>query len=284
MKCPHCEVSLTSHLNGILVCHYCGHTISMPKQCPACGSHYMAAFGIGTQKVETMVKKEFSNAKVLRMDLDTTKAKGGHEKILTSFANGEADILIGTQMIVKGHDFPNVTLVGVLAADLSLFSGDYHASERTFQLLTQAVGRAGRSSLKGDAVIQTYQPEHYGIITAAKQDYENFYHQEILYRNLLGYPPVYEMLSVHVFSKSPEEAKRLAEWIGNFVETLPDKTDLQKIGPADAQISKVKDIYHKIIHLKHKNHDILVSIKNKIERLMKEEGLLKKATVQFDFN
>ena len=151
----------------------------MISVCPSCGSKHIGGFRAGTQQIEELVKKEFPNARVLRMDMDTTKEKDGHEKILEAFANEEADILIGTQMIVKGHDFPNVTLVGVLAADLSLYADDYRAGERTFQLLTQAAGRAGRGSEKGEVVIQTYSPEHYSIETAAKQDYEAFYQEEL---------------------------------------------------------------------------------------------------------
>ena len=170
MKCPHCDVSLTAHRNGKMICHYCGYEIPQVKTCPSCGSPYIGGFKAGTQQIETLLSKSFPDAKILRMDADTTKNKGGHEKVLSAFAAGEADILIGTQMIVKGHDFPNVTFVGVLAADLSLYSDDYRASEKTFQLLLQAVGRAGRGNKKGEAVIQTYHPEHYSILAAAAQD------------------------------------------------------------------------------------------------------------------
>ena len=154
----------------------------MPKYCPECQSPYIGAFGIGTQKVEMLVQKEFPGVRTLRMDMDTTRKKHSYEKILKAFSNGEADILIGTQMIVKGHDFANTTLVGVLAADMSLYANDFRSSERTFQLLTQAAGRAGRGNLPGDVVIQTYNPEHYSIVAAAKQDYEMFFEQEIAYR------------------------------------------------------------------------------------------------------
>ena len=174
LKCPHCDVSMTAHRGNRLVCHYCGHQIMMPKYCPECQSPYIGAFGIGTQKVEMLVQKEFPGVRTLRMDMDTTRKKHSYEKILKAFSNGEADILIGTQMIVKGHDFANTTLVGVLAADMSLYANDFRSSERTFQLLTQAAGRAGRGNLPGDVVIQTYNPEHYSIVAAAKQDYEMF--------------------------------------------------------------------------------------------------------------
>ncbi len=196
IKCPHCDVSLKYHNNGKLVCHYCGYETSMVRTCPECGSRYIGTFGAGTQKIEEEINRLFPEAKTLRMDHDTTKEKNGHEKILSAFAQGEADILIGTQMIVKGHDFANVTLVGIVAADLSLNSGDFKAEERTFQLLTQAAGRAGRANKKGSVVIQTYSPENYAVRLGAAQDYEEFYKLEMEYRKLLGYPPAVNMLEI----------------------------------------------------------------------------------------
>ena len=214
MKCPHCDISLTSHNNGSMVCHYCGYSEKQPGNCPSCASRYIAAFGTGTQKVEELVKKEFPQARVLRMDTDTTRNKGGHEAILAAFSEHRADILVGTQMIVKGHDFPKVTLVGIIAADLSLYTGDFRASERTFQLLCQAAGRAGRDVLPGEVVIQTYHPEHYSIIAAAAGDYEAFYEQEILYRSLMQYPPVAHMLLALITSKEEEKVDRAAKLLG----------------------------------------------------------------------
>ena len=175
VKCPHCNVSLSVHRGGKMVCHYCGYEQPKVTRCPECGSPYIGEFRAGTQQIEDLVKKRFPEAKILRMDMDTTRQKDAHEKILEAFANEEADILVGTQMIVKGHDFPNVTLVGVLAADMSLYTDDYRSGERTFQLLTQAAGRAGRGERPGDVVIQTYDPGHYAIEAAAAQDYEMFY-------------------------------------------------------------------------------------------------------------
>lgn len=283
MKCPHCDVSLTTHRDGTLVCHYCGHTAQTPKTCPACGSPYMAAFGIGTQKVEALAEIEFPGAKILRMDFDTTKKKGGHEKILSAFSDGEADILIGTQMIVKGHDFPNVTLVGILAADLSLNSGDFQANERTFQLLTQAAGRAGRGSLKGTAVIQTYQPDHYCIQAASKQDYVGFYSQEILYRNLLGYPPVYEMMTILVTSGVQKDAEEAIRQIGAFIEAAA-ADELVAIGPTDAPVSRINDIYRKVLHLKHKDRAVLVFMKDEIEKYIKNKTKFQNIAYQFEFH
>ena len=196
MKCPHCDVSLTSHRNGRLICHYCGYETMDVQKCPVCGSPYIGGFRAGTQQIESLVLKSFPGAKVLRMDADTTRKKDDHEKILSAFGRGEADMLIGTQMIVKGHDFPRVTLVGVLAADLSLCSGDYRAGEKTFQLLLQAVGRAGRGERPGEAVIQTYHPDHYSIQAAAAQDYDWFYQEEMDYRSLMDYPPMAAMAAV----------------------------------------------------------------------------------------
>ena len=170
MRCPHCDVSLSLHRGGRLVCHYCGYETLTVRTCPKCGSPFIGGFRAGTQQIEEIVKKAFPQARILRMDADTTKGKDGHAEILRAFGKHEADILIGTQMIVKGHDFPGVTLVGILAADLSLHVSDYRAAERTFQLLTQAAGRAGRGLDPGEVVIQTYDPEHYAITCAARQD------------------------------------------------------------------------------------------------------------------
>lgn len=216
MRCPHCDVGLTAHRDGnfrleSLRCHYCGYQIPLPKTCPTCGSPYIGVFGTGTQRLEEAVQKEFPQAALLRMDMDTTRSKDSYEEILSAFARGEADILIGTQMIVKGHDFPNVTLVGVVAADLSLFGADYRSSEKTFELLTQAAGRAGRGDAPGEVVIQTYNPEHYSIVEAAKQDYKSFFEQELLYRKLMKYPPCGQLLAVLVSSQEEEKAERSEE-------------------------------------------------------------------------
>ena len=185
-------------------CHYCGYERPKLTVCPECGSRYIGEFRAGTQQIEDIVKAQFPGTKVLRMDMDTTRQKDAHERILSAFANEEADVLVGTQMIVKGHDFPNVTLVGVLAADMSLYTSDYRSGERTFQLLTQAAGRAGRGERPGTAVIQTYAPEHYAIQTAAAQDYDAFYEEEIRYRELMGYPPAEHLLAV--LASSEDEA------------------------------------------------------------------------------
>ena len=281
MKCPHCDVSLSAHNNGKLVCHYCGYEQSNVKICPECGSKYIGGFKAGTQKIQEMVQKTFPKARILRMDADTTKSKDSYEQILSAFANEEADILIGTQMIVKGHDFPKVTLVGVLAADLSLGVPDYRAAERTFQLLTQAAGRAGRGNREGEVVIQTYQPEHYSITCAAAQDYSSFYEQEIFYRQMMHYPPVWHMLSVLVASPLEETAEEVSRSMTEAV--LGTHPKLLLVGPAEATVSKIKDMYRRVFYMRHQDYEKLVKIKDELERFL-EQYNAKNISVQFDFN
>lgn len=265
-----------------MVCHYCGYEEETPKVCPHCGSKYISGFKAGTQKIEMIVKQRFPQARVLRMDTDTTRSKEGHEQILSAFANQEADILIGTQMIVKGHDFPNVTLVGVLAADMSLSVSDYHAAERTFQLLTQAAGRAGRGKMPGEVVIQTYQPDHYSIQAARKQDYEAFYEQEILYREIMLYPPVWNMLVVLCASKWEQTAY---DGAAKLLEQIQKGTHpVQAIGPADAAVAKVNDIYKKVLYLKAQEYETLVCVKDCLEQYVRDNRDFKDVIVQFDFN
>ncbi len=279
MKCPHCDVSLSEHRDGRLMCHYCGYSEPKPKLCPKCGSKYILGFKAGTQQIEEKLKELFPGVRTLRMDGDTTKTKDSYEKILSSFANEEADVLIGTQMIVKGHDFPKVTLVGVLAADLSLAANDYRAGERTFQLLTQAVGRAGRGELPGEAVIQTYQPEHYAVTFAAAQDYEGFYEEEILYREMGGYPPAAHMLAVQIFAREEEAGANLA---GRLADTVK-KGGHQVLGPAPATIGKVNDIYRFVFYVKKADYGQLVEIKDGLEKLIFSLQL-RQEQVQFDFD
>ncbi|WP_318710139.1 replication restart helicase PriA [Candidatus Acetatifactor stercoripullorum] len=290
MKCPHCDVSLSEHKNGLLICHYCGFQRPKPAGCPQCGSKYIMGFRAGTQQIEEKLKELFPGVRTLRMDGDTTKTKDSYEKILSAFAAGEADVLIGTQMIVKGHDFPRVTLVGILAADLSLGAADYRAGERTFQLLTQAAGRAGRGTLPGQVVIQTYQPEHYAIQRAAAQDYEGFYQEEILYRELMGYPPVCHMLAVQIFSREEEGGKKLAgqlaQWAGGLGWEQDSKEKgmgLRIIGPAPGAIGRINDIFRFVFYVKHENYDKLVQIKDLLEEKLETCRPLRES-VQFDFD
>ena len=286
MKCPHCDISLTSHNNGKIVCHYCGYEERLPSNCPSCSSKYIAAFGTGTQKVEELVKKEFPGARVLRMDADTTKNKGGHDKILAAFSDHQADILIGTQMIVKGHDYPRVTLVGILAADLSLYAGDFRASERTFQLLCQAAGRAGRGALPGEVVIQTYHPEHYSIITAAAGNYEEFFEQEMMYRKLMQYPPAAHILLLLITSKEEDLAEKAAHHLGDVISEISkqQELDIKVIGPAPANLAKANDIYRRVIYIKHNDYDNLVNLKNYMEGYFKFSEQFSGCSLQFDFN
>lgn len=284
MKCPHCDVSLSEHRNGMLTCHYCGYEERKPAKCPSCGSPYLMGFKAGTEQVEEAIHREFPEARVLRMDADTTRRKDSYERILSAFADEEADILVGTQMIVKGHDFPGVTLVGVLAADLSLNRNDYRAGERTFQLLTQAAGRAGRGEREGEVVIQTYQPEHYSVVYAAKQDYQGFYGEEIAYRGLVGYPPVEHMLAVLIVSRVQEDGERLGKQMTDLVKKeTADVADLRVIGPAEASIGKISDLYRHTFYIRHGEYDILVAAKDRLERFCREREL-KGQTVQFDFD
>lgn len=306
-KCPHCDVSLSEHRGGRLVCHYCGYEQPSVSVCPSCGSKYILGFKAGTEQIEEQLKKLFPAARVLRMDADTTRTKESYERILSSFAKGEADILVGTQMIVKGHDFPAVTLVGVLAADLSLSLSDYRAGERTFQLLTQAAGRAGRGERPGEVVIQTYQPEHYSIRYAAAQDYEGFYREEILYRELLAYPPASHILAVQFFAKREEEAKAGAEEAARYARQMAQQSrqesawqqekagcgrqELRRgnvpetvvIGPAPALIGKINDVYRYGVYVKNKNYEKLVEIKDGIEALRASRERLQ-GLCQFDFD
>ncbi|HIX38226.1 MAG TPA: primosomal protein N' [Candidatus Blautia pullistercoris] len=283
MKCPHCDVSLTSHRNGRLICHYCGYETMDVQKCPVCGSPYIGGFRAGTQQIESLVLKSFPGAKVLRMDADTTRKKDDHEKILSAFGRGEADMLIGTQMIVKGHDFPRVTLVGVLAADLSLCSGDYRAGEKTFQLLLQAVGRAGRGERPGEAVIQTYHPDHYSIQAAAAQDYDWFYQEEMDYRSLMDYPPMAAMAAVRGAGKEEELLVRAMDYCRKYIERIYPGKDLTLIGPAPESVAKVQDMYRRVLYMRHQDREILVRIKNALEKYIEVNRGFRNIYIQYDF-
>lgn len=293
MKCPHCDVSLSKHRNGKLICHYCGYEQPDVSVCPSCGSKYILGFKAGTQQVEDAVKRMFPQARVLRMDADTTKKKESYDEILSTFSCGEADILIGTQMIVKGHDFPNVTLVGILAADLSLNASDYRAGERTFDLLTQAAGRAGRGDKQGEVVIQTYQPDHYSIQFAKDQDYEGFFEEEYAYREFLLYPPAAHMLAVQIQSADQETGQALAVELKKISEERFQKVSENAAGPADEKtvvigpaapgIAKIKDIYRFVLYYKHQKYDTLIQVKNDMEEYL-ERHKEWDALVSFDFD
>ena len=304
IKCPHCDVSLTVHTTSVvkdaagsvnngrdsdkkagrkLICHYCGYERDMITHCPSCGSKYIGSFGTGTQKIEEMIRKEFPGARVLRMDADTTTGKTGHAEILDSFARHEADILVGTQMIIKGHDFPDVTLVGILAADMALHAGNYKASERCFQSIVQAAGRAGRGDIPGDVVVQTYSPEHYAIVMASDQDYESYYEREMTFRRLMKYPPVSCILTVMAGSFDEENAKKIAEDIGHNTQLYfknNKKADI--IGPAPHEIMKLNDMYRYVVHIKYPDEKELFRLRDIIQEYVEVKYSGKQYFLQVD--
>ena len=242
--CENCDISMTYHKNGFLVCHYCGKTKKQPNLCPKCGSKYVKFFGAGTERVEEEVRKYLKNAKILRMDVDTTRAKDSHEKIYNAFKAGEADILIGTQMVSKGLDFPNVTLVGILSADMSLNLPDYRAAERSFQIITQVAGRAGRGEKEGEVIVQTYTPEHYSLQYAKKYDYEDFYEKEFTIRAMMGYPPFGRILLINGTGKKEDELKKQMIYLGKKVkEKAEEFGGLEVLGPTPCIIYRIKENY-----------------------------------------
>lgn len=243
-KCDECDISMTYHKNGLLICHYCGKTKREPRECPKCHSKYVKFFGAGTQRVEEEVKKYFNNVRILRMDVDTTRYKHSYERIYNTFKNGEADILIGTQMVSKGLDFKNVTLVGILAADMSINIPDYRAAERTFQIITQVAGRAGRGDKQGEVLIQTYTPQHYSLQYAVNYDYEGFYEKEFTVRAMMKYPPFGKLLLINGTSKKEELLKNFMHKITMMIKPLVESClDIEILGPIPCMISKVKENY-----------------------------------------
>lgn len=259
IACENCNVNYTYHKhNDRLVCHYCNSSIKNPVLCPQCGGKHIRPFGIGTQKVEEEVLKLFPNENVLRMDLDTTTRKNSHEQILSKFRNKESRILIGTQMIAKGLDFPDVTLVGIIAADLSLHNGDYRGCENTFSLLTQVAGRAGRSENLGNVIIQTYNKEHYSIIHASKNDYIGFYREEILYREQMNYPPFTNIFNIMFTSADEKRIIMLLHKLSEIMHHYNRKGFFTILNPTPDIISKVKNKYRWRIFIKGYDYDLLV--------------------------
>ena len=286
IKCPHCDVSLTYHRNGKLRCHYCGYETIFTRRCPVCGQPHVAAFGLGTEKVEAALYEEFPGIRVLRMDMDTTRRKNAHQEILRSFARGEADVLLGTQMIVKGHDYANVTLVGILAADLSLFGQDFRSGEKTFQLLCQAAGRAGRGEKPGEVIIQTYSPEHYAITAAMEHSYEAFYEQEIAYRSLMAYPPCAHLLVILVQCGDESSAILATMRIQKMIEKSQEgeKEPVQLLNPGRAAISKLRDLYRQVLYIKHQDVSRLEELKSRLEPVLETHPLFAGIQIQFDFD
>ncbi|HED9394383.1 primosomal protein N' [Enterococcus faecalis] len=257
LPCPNCDISLTLHMDSkTMKCHYCGHEERIPYRCPNCGQDKIRYYGTGTQKVEEELQTLLPDSRILRMDVDTTRRKGAHEKILRTFGEGQADILLGTQMIAKGLDFPNVTLVGVLNADTALNLPDFRSSERTFQLLTQVSGRAGRAEKPGEVIIQSFNPEHYAIQLAKAQDYEDFYTKEMYIRHRGDYPPYY--FTVQITASHPEEneaAKQMFQIATKLKQGLSPQAIL--LGPTPNAIMRVNNRYFYQVIIKYKQEPML---------------------------
>ncbi|QSI45965.1 primosomal protein N' [Bacillus altitudinis] len=283
-QCPHCEISLTYHrFQKRLKCHYCGHEAPVPAECPECHSEHIRYFGTGTQRVEEELTKVLPEARVIRMDVDTTSRKGAHEKLLTSFGHKEADILLGTQMIAKGLDFPDVTLVGVLSADTSLHIPDFRSSEKTFQLLTQVSGRAGRHEKAGSVIIQSYTPSHYSIELTKQHDYEAFYEQEMLHRRHQSYPPFYFLAMVTVSHEEVTKAAHVTDKIVQFLK-MNCAPNTRILGPAASPIAKIKDRYRYQCVIKYKRENELASLLRKIQDHYQKEMEQKQLMISIDMN
>lgn len=285
-KCPKCDISMTFHKNGYLVCHYCGHGEKQPNICPKCKSKYVKHFGAGTERVEAEVKKYFKDAKILRMDMDTTRNKNSHESIYNSFKNREADILIGTQMISKGLDFENVTLVGILAADMSLNLPDYRSAEKTFQIITQVSGRAGRGEKEGKVILQTYNPNHYSLNYAKDYDYEGFYKEEFTTRGLMYYPPFGRILLVNVSSKNENALKSFMNLLKKELSKVyEDEVNIEMLGPVPCIVSKIKDNFRwQIIFKGDLSLDFCKKIKDNLYQLNKNVYNEIKVTIDINPN
>ena len=282
MKCPHCDVTLTYHKDEhVMKCHYCDYTTTPITTCPTCSSRSLYPMGYGTQKVEEMIQKEFKGAKVIRMDVDTTRKKGAHEQILKSFENQEVNILLGTQMIAKGLDFENVTFVGVLNADQTLNLPDFRANERTFQLLCQVSGRSGRGQKTGSVVIQTYNPEHYAIQAASKHHYLSFYQKEIQYRYYGNYPPYCRLVSLEIRGKDEEITRGCASQISTYLKN--NTTHATILGPAPSLIYRMNDFYRHRILIKYTNGEGLMNALETIHQHYNKEKKIK-VSVMIDFN
>ena len=274
VKCKNCNINLTYHSNtNKLKCHYCGYEEKLVTKCPSCGSEQIRYFGTGTQKLEYEIKKLFPNASTIRMDIDTVSKKNSHEEILSKFKNENIDILIGTQMVVKGHHFPNVTLVGVIAADGSLNIDDFRANERTFQILTQVAGRAGRDKDKGRVIIQTYNPDNFSIECAKNQDYDLFYNAEILMRKQLKYPPFCDIILIGFTSINEEEVKKVANSIHEYLKkrVLAENLGIILYKALPSPIDKIKNKYRWRILIKCKFGkeiiDLINDVMNKYQNL-----------------
>ena len=279
-KCPNCDITYTYHKSSNnLKCHYCGYSMVLPNKCSICGSDNLKDYGLGTEKLEETLNSLY-RARIVRMDVDTTSKKGQHQKIIDDFGEHKYDILIGTQMIAKGLDFPLVTLVGVVSIDSSLTSPDYRASENTFQLLSQVSGRAGRSESKGEVIIQTFNPDHYAITLAKNHDYIDFYKEEMKIRKMLKYSPYYYMVLVSITSKDYELGFKEANKIGSYIRNNIS-SDSIVLGPTMANMFKVNNIYHYQIIIKYRKDDSLMKVLKFIIDMQVKNN---KIDVSIDFN
>ena len=279
-KCPNCDITYTYHKSSNnLKCHYCGYSMVLPNKCSICGSDNLKDYGLGTEKLEETLNSLYK-ARIVRMDVDTTSRKGQHQKIIDDFGEHKYDILIGTQMIAKGLDFPLVTLVGVVSIDSSLTSPDYRASENTFQLLSQVSGRAGRSENKGEVIVQTFNPDHYAITLAKNHDYIDFYKEEMKVRKMLKYSPYYYMVLVSITSKDYELGFKEANKIGSYIRNNIS-SDSIVLGPTMANMFKVNNIYHYQIIIKYRKDDSLMKVLKFIIDMQVKNN---KIDVSIDFN
>jgi len=274
LTCKRCSSVLVYHYETkSAVCHYCNFRMPPPEICPKCNSGYMKYFGIGTEKVESDIARFFPGARIGRMDTDSMAKRGSHEKILGEFKNHKIDILIGTQMIAKGHDFPRVTLVGVVNSDVTLNLPDFRASERTFNLLTQVAGRAGRGEEGGEVIVQTYAPEHYSIKTASKHDYENFYYEELKTRKSASFPPFTHIIKLVLRSRNEKSAMDESKKMKDFLERALKQKGIDTIGPAPAPIARLRGFFRWNVLLKGKNRSMMCHrLKNALLNYKKPSG------------
>ncbi|MBQ0140309.1 MAG: primosomal protein N' [Kurthia sp.] len=284
VQCQNCDISLTYHRSSEkLKCHYCGYEESVPTECPECKSDHIRFFGTGTQKIESEIYKVFPEARVIRMDVDTTRQKGAHERLLDDFGAGKADILLGTQMIAKGLDFPNITLVGVMSADTSLNLPDFRAAEKTYQLLTQVSGRAGRHELPGEVIIQTYTPEHYAIELAQAQIFEPFYDQEMKLRRRFSYPPYYFVVLIQISHEDVMLAAEYAALASNYVKQNLSNT-IQLIGPTAASISRIQNRYRYQCLIKYKREPQLNDVLKQLIKIYRTDWIKKGVQMTVDLD
>ncbi|ATY56796.1 TPA: primosomal protein N' [Staphylococcus argenteus] len=283
-QCPNCDISLTYHkTTDLLKCHYCGYQETPPNQCPNCESEHIRQVGTGTQKVEELLQQEFEGARIIRMDVDTTSKKGAHEKLLTEFEKGNGDILLGTQMIAKGLDYPNITLVGVLNADTMLNLPDFRASERTYQLLTQVAGRAGRHEKAGQVIIQTYNPEHYSILDVQKNDYLTFYRQEMEYRKLGKYPPYYYLINFTISHKEMKKVMEASQHVHKILlQHLTEKALV--LGPSPAALARINNEFRFQILVKFKSEPGLLQAIQFLDDYYHEKFIKEKLALKIDIN